>query len=82
MLDKKAKLTMLSQDEIDTRFFFWRNRLACLLTEEEIKWYQRVKTKDILKGDSNTKYFHLVANGKHRKSKNFSITGWGPGFKW
>jgi hypothetical protein len=36
-----------------------------MLREEEIKWYQRAKTKGLLEGDSNTKYFNLVANGKH-----------------
>jgi hypothetical protein len=34
------------------------------LREEEIKWYERAKTKDLLEGDDNTQYFHLVANGK------------------
>jgi hypothetical protein len=33
------------------------NRLAQLLREEEIKWYQRVKVKNLLEGDSDTKYF-------------------------
>jgi hypothetical protein len=49
------------------------NRLAHLLREDEIKWYQRVKVKDLLKGDSNTKYFQLVANGKHRKTRIFQL---------
>jgi hypothetical protein len=44
-----------------------------LLREEEIKWYQRVKVKDLLEGDSNTKYFQLVANGKHRKTRFFQL---------
>nr|AAP04197.1 hypothetical protein [Oryza sativa Japonica Group] len=28
---------------------------------------------DILEGDSNAKYFHLVANGKHRKTRIFQL---------
>jgi mannosylglycoprotein endo-beta-mannosidase len=38
-----------------------------MLREEELKWYQRSKAQFILQGDSNTKYFHNVANGRHRK---------------
>jgi hypothetical protein len=46
-------------------------RLVQLLREEEVKWYQRSKTDSLLKGDSNTKYFQLIANGKHRKTRIF-----------
>ena len=38
-----------------------------MLREEELKWYQRSNPQFILQGDSNTKYFHNVANGRHRK---------------
>ena len=72
LLDKKAESTLLTQEEIDIRWFY-RNRLSLLLREEEIKWYQRAKFKDILEGDSNTKYFHLVVNGKHRKTRIFQL---------
>jgi len=40
--------------------------------EEEIKWYQRTKVKNLLEGDANTN-FHLVANGKHRKTRIFML---------
>jgi mannosylglycoprotein endo-beta-mannosidase len=40
---------------------------ACVLQEEELKWYKRYKSKFIFKGDSNTRYFHDVANGRRRK---------------
>jgi hypothetical protein len=43
-----------------------------MLREEEIKWYQRAKVKELLEGDFNTKYFQLIANGNHRKSRIFS----------
>ena len=72
LLDKKAESTLLTQEELNAKHYM-RNRLACLLREEEIKWYQRAKTKDILEGDSNTKYFHLVANGKHRKTRIYQL---------
>ncbi len=72
LLDKKAESVLLTQEEIDFRWFC-RNRLSTLMREEEIKWYQRAKTKDILEGDSNTKYFYLVANGKHTKTRIFQL---------
>ena len=65
-LDKKVESTGLSKFEINLKHSS-NERLAHLLREEEIKWYQRAKTKHLLEGDSNTRYFHLIANGKHRK---------------
>jgi hypothetical protein len=44
-------------------------KIASLLHEEELKWYQRSKSQLILEGDSNTRYFHSVANGRHRKKR-------------
>jgi hypothetical protein len=48
-------------------------RLAELLREEELKWYQRAKVKHLLEGDANTKYYHLLANGRHRKTRIFQL---------
>ena len=48
-------------------------RLAELLREEELKWYQRAKVKHLLEGDANTKYYHLLVNGKHRKTRIFQL---------
>ena len=45
------------------------DRICLLRREEETKWAQRAKVKYIQEGGNNTKYFHLVANGKHRKKK-------------
>jgi hypothetical protein len=42
-------------------------RLAILRRNEESKWAQHAKGKYIQEGGDNTKYFHLIANGKHRK---------------
>ena len=50
-----------------------KKRLANLLREEEIKWFQRAKTRDFLQEDSNTKYFKMVANGKRRKTRIFRL---------
>jgi hypothetical protein len=70
--DKKSELTMLSPQELDVKHCL-KLRLMQLLREEEIKWYQRSKANNLLQGDSNTKYFHLVENGKRRKSQNFQL---------
>ena len=61
-LDKKAETTPLDGNELNLKHAL-NNRLAELLREEEVKWYQRAKVKDLLEGDANTKYFQLVASG-------------------
>ena len=47
--------------------------IAGLLREEELKWYQRSKSQFILEGDSNTRFFHSLANGRHRKKRIHSL---------
>jgi hypothetical protein len=47
--------------------------LTKLRRDEEAKWAQRAKVKYIQEGGDNTKYFHLVANGKHRRKKIFQL---------
>jgi hypothetical protein len=71
-LDKKVESTTLSQSELDLKHVL-NERLAELLREEEIKWYQRTKAKHLLEGDANTKYYHLLANGRHRKTRIFRL---------
>jgi mannosylglycoprotein endo-beta-mannosidase len=67
-LDKKAETIVLSPQEVELRHHL-KGQLAKLLREEEIYWIQRSKATELLQGDDNTKYFHLVANGRHRKTK-------------
>ena len=50
-----------------------RDDLINLLREEELKFYQHTKTTDVLLGDNNTRYFQMIANGKHRKKCIFSL---------
>jgi hypothetical protein len=69
-LDKKAEITLLTQDELNLKHVL-NERLAELLREEEIKWYQRAKVKHLLEGYANTKYCHLLANARHRKTRIF-----------
>jgi hypothetical protein len=71
-LDKKAEMTMLSPQELDVKHCL-KISLMQLLREEEVKWYQRSKANNLLQGDSNTKYFYLVANGKRRKTRIFQL---------
>jgi hypothetical protein len=72
MLDKKAEVSVLSAQEPDLKHCL-HNHLCQLLREEEMKWHQRSKAKHLLEGDSNTKYFQLLANGRHRKSRIFQL---------
>ena len=49
------------------------DRKCGLRRDEETKWAQRAKVKYIQEGGNNTKYFHLIVNGKHRKKKIFQL---------
>ena len=71
-LDKKAESVLLDEVELNLKHVL-NERLAELLREEELKWYQRAKVKHLLEGDANTKYYHLLANGKHRKTRIFQL---------
>ena len=71
-LDKKAEFSCLSPNELDSKSFA-NDRLANILREEEVRLFQRAKVKHLLEGDDNTKYFHLVANGKHRRQRIYSL---------
>jgi hypothetical protein len=71
-LDKKAKISLLNQTELNLKHVL-NERLVGLLREVEIKWYQRAKVKHLLEGDANTKYYHLLANGRHQKTRIFQL---------
>lgn len=62
-------LTEGEREQLETA----RDDLIKLLCEEEFKFYQRAKATDVLLGDNNTRYFQMVANGKHRKKHIFSL---------
>jgi hypothetical protein len=49
------------------------DRLGKLRRDEDSKWAQRSKVKHIQEGGDNTKYFHLIANGKHRRKKKIQL---------
>uniref|UniRef100_A0A452XQ97 Uncharacterized protein n=1 Tax=Aegilops tauschii subsp. strangulata TaxID=200361 RepID=A0A452XQ97_AEGTS len=33
----------------------------------------RAKVRKIVQGDDNTQFFHMIANGKHRKKRIFQL---------
>jgi hypothetical protein len=71
-LDKKAETLPLNEEErISMRVA--NETLAKLRRSEESKWAQRAKIKHIQEGGDNTKYFHLIANGKNRRKKIFQL---------
>jgi uncharacterized coiled-coil DUF342 family protein len=69
-LDIAAETRALTESEHDD-LIHAREQLTKLLREEEIKYYQRAKVTDTLLGDNNTRYFQMVANGKHWKKGYF-----------
>jgi mannosylglycoprotein endo-beta-mannosidase len=71
-LDLKAETTPLDEDERKAMRTA-QNAVAKLRRDEESKWAQRAKVKHIQEGGDNTKYFHLIANGKHRRKKIFQL---------
>ena len=71
-LDKKAETNFLSDQEVNFKHYL-KERLVLLLREEELKWYERSKAKTFLEGDDNTRFFYLVANGKHRKQHIYKL---------
>jgi mannosylglycoprotein endo-beta-mannosidase len=71
-LDKQAENGELSDQEINLKHYL-KERLVSLLREEELKWYERAKVKTLLEGDANTRFFHLVANGRHHKQHIFKL---------
>ena len=71
-LDIKAETTPLTSYERET--LRKANDSICRLRrDEESKWAQRAKVKHVQDGGNNTKYFHLIVNGKHRKKKKIQL---------
>jgi hypothetical protein len=71
-LDIKAEtcpLFTVERDEIKLANDNWNK----LRRSEETKWAQRAKVKYVQEGGNNTKYFRLIANGKHRKKKKIQL---------
>jgi hypothetical protein len=71
-LDLKAESTPLTTAE-RKEMREANDALAKLRRDEESKWAQPAKVKHIQEGGNNTKYFHLIANGRHRRKKIFQL---------
>jgi mannosylglycoprotein endo-beta-mannosidase len=67
-LEKKLKVADLNDSEREA-LKRANDEVSSLRRVEESKWAQRAKVKHIQEGGSNTRYFHLIANGKHRCKK-------------
>ena len=61
---------------IDVNRFMYKRDLEARLNhinkEEEVKWIQRAKEKDLLEGDAMTSYFMAKASGRYRKNRILS----------
>jgi len=71
ILDGKSDLMQLSEEEWKRRYEL-ENELQEIYVVEELYWQKRGE-KWILKGDSNTSFFHKCANGRKRKSRITSL---------
>ena len=62
ILEKQEEEKSLDADKLDRKTFMQTELLRLL--EEESYWHKRSNSMWLLKGDSNTAFFHRVANGK------------------
>ena len=71
-LDVKVETTILPAAKLHAKLDA-EMRLKELLREEELKWALRAKVQRVVQGDANTQFFHMIANGKHRKKRIFQL---------
>jgi hypothetical protein len=73
-LDIKAETEIVPLSFVEGTELKQANKnLNKLRREKEIKWAQRAKVKYIQEGGDNTKYVHLITNGKYRKKKIYQL---------
>jgi hypothetical protein len=71
VLDEKAENQEPSEEEWAR--YRLEGEMEDILTYEETIWQQRRNEQWVLKGDSNSGFFHSVANGRKRKRTIFSL---------
>ncbi|XP_039140432.1 uncharacterized protein LOC120277641 [Dioscorea cayenensis subsp. rotundata] len=68
LLDRVRETRSLTPFEVNGEVHL-RTKLGAILRQEETYWKQRARMNWIKEGDENTRFFHLVANG--RRNRNF-----------
>ena len=63
---------LLSPQELEHKHVL-SAELSEMHREEELYWFQRSKATRLLQGDANMRYFQLVSNGRHRKTRIFRL---------
>jgi mannosylglycoprotein endo-beta-mannosidase len=71
-LDEQAEGNGLTPQQWQERYHI-ESQLEKIYIFEEIQWQRRGGVNWILKGDSNSRYFHGVANGRKKKCAIFSL---------
>ena len=71
-IELKAETSVLDTSELESKVEA-ELRLKALLREEELKWALRAKVRKVVQGEDNTQFFHMIANGKHRKKRIFQL---------
>lgn len=71
-MEEDADFRQLSLEEWEQRYFL-EDKLNQIYHEDEVYSQERSSGKWILEGDSNTTFFHGVANGRKRKSTNRTL---------
>ena len=71
-LEELEEISTLSRGQIMRKQWVICENLK-LLEQEEVCWLQRSHETWLLKGDSNTEYFHKCANGRKRKNLVISL---------
>jgi hypothetical protein len=67
-LDFKAETSLLSWHELEFKHCL-STELSKMQKEEELYWLQCSKATKLTQGDNDTKYYHLIVNGRHRKTR-------------
>ena len=73
MQEELLALEILEEDElINSEKVLRKVALKCevmkLLEDEELHWFKRSHETWLCKGDNNTEYFYIIANGRKRKN--------------
>lgn len=68
IIKKQEEEGILNADKLERKSFI-QTELLRILEEEESYWHKRSNCNWLLKGDSNTAFFHRIANGKKGKTQ-------------